>query len=281
MLGRYCDGVSGACPVDGTVGAGLECDLGYDPGMCYLGYCYSPHRQCYEEGTDLDGAPFSECPYESTVRLNGWIEGDEASMEAYACSTLWCQNDPSSCTYYRISGQVSYTNDGTPCSLAGGKQCKNKECLPSADLNVEYSWVGSPWTDCDECDELQSRTTFCENINFPGVPVNELLCSSNSILEESQLCDNATLACTHNQEYETGYIDFFGFATVSVNTVLFGACGVVSGLLILLAICYQAVVPSVYDYDNEDSSEQDKKEAEAMRRRQRQREDAYRTGNRY
>jgi hypothetical protein len=162
-------------------------------------------------------------------------------MEDYACNTLWCQNDPLSCTYYRISGQVAYTDDGTPCSLLGGKQCLNNLCVPSSELNPLYQWSGSAWSECDQCDQMQTRVTYCESVEEVGVAVRPELCSAGGGTETSQLCQNATLACDHMNELTAGVIDFFGLVQLKTQTLTLYLLGGVSGLLIVLALCFNCI----------------------------------------
>jgi hypothetical protein len=68
------------CMQDGVQGPGLDCDVGYGAGMCYLGFCYTAWRQCYESGLMLSGGPYNDCPYDSFCRLNGWDSGDEVDF---------------------------------------------------------------------------------------------------------------------------------------------------------------------------------------------------------
>jgi hypothetical protein len=201
--------------------------------MCYQGFCSSARRQCSEKGLD------EECAYDSHVYLNSWKDGDDASKEPFFCSTLWCSSAPSQCTYFLSGGQAEQVADGVPCSLDGGKQCLNKECVPSGDLNLDFKWMASEWSPCSECFEEQNRTVFCA-FAATGAPSNSLYCSTNSKPGNTQLCENATLACVYNQEYSEGELDLFGYV-VSTNAVLFSGFAVVSVLLILLACCYQAV----------------------------------------
>jgi hypothetical protein len=250
-IAEYCDGVTGPCPFDATVGAGHPCDVGDGEGGCYAGYCANYERQCRETGAAFEGAPWSACPYTSTCTLNGWTTGDLVSYESFACLTLWCQNDPSSCTYFRVSGQVAEVEDGVPCSLDNQyKQCFAGACLPSEELNIYYRWIGSEWSPCLECNEMQNRTVQCEHISHPGIPVDDSLCSVSDGSVTEQLCANETLACEYNQDYSADEIDLFGY-TVSQNTVLLGGFGVLTFLLILLACCFQAVTYGDHDLEHE------------------------------
>lgn len=245
-LAEYCDGVTGSCPADGVIGPGASCSYEIEgeqvDGLCYYGSCYNAYRQCYETGAGFDGSPFNHCPYESSVSLNGWYETESTieEQEEYFCSTLWCSNDPSTCTYFRVSGQVSTVDDGVPCSQLNTKQCLNSECVDSSELNSEYGWVATAWNDCAACDEEQERDVVCEAISTPGVQVDSLLCSVSNQLETTQLCDNETLACDHNQGLADNELDIFG-VVVSQNTLVFSSLGVLSGFAILLLCCYQAV----------------------------------------
>lgn len=100
-------------------------------------------RECREVGSKFQGAPFDACPQNTQTFLNSesplrrscvWCvcsaHARSRNAEDNYCSTLWCTNDPGTCTTFRLNSQAQVMNDGIPCDV--GKQCKSQECVFSA-----------------------------------------------------------------------------------------------------------------------------------------------------
>ena len=266
-LAEYCNGYSSSCPNDLSIGSGTKCyDDTYGYGLCYSGFCFNHLRQCRTIGNRYNDGPYNQCPYNNHIQLNGYIKsnsfssftrgnnknkGNNLQQQDYFCQTLWCQNNPNTCTYFTESSQITQVNDGIPCSIDGynGKyQCLNSKCVLSTQLNLNYQFISSNWTNCIDCDQLQYRNISCIKINDNYSEIVDIAyCSANNIPDNYQLCQNKTLQCQHNL---LNQINLFGYQLNKI-TIILTIISIISLAILILYICYVAVTYQSIEQDQE------------------------------
>lgn len=239
-LAEVCSG-DGACPLDIYKGAGASCTSATDgAGMCYKASCVSANQMCRIQGNTVNGGPWRASPDAAACQSDG-----------NPCATLYCTSDTlQGCYAFQTnSNQDVQVPDGVPCG--DNMQCKERQCVPSANLNTEFYYAPTAWESCTECNTIQHRGATCTSFltSLPAADVQP--CSTPSGLPAlEQLCRNDTLGCVYAADIGDDNVSLFG-ATVAKNTLMFAVLGASALVLVTLACCYQAVT---YGHEKEDAS---------------------------
>lgn len=237
---EYCDGKSGKCPHDYTLGSGTYCeDQPYGEGFCHQGHCMSHLRQCIEMGKKFKDT-YEGC-HTQKVQNGGQF-----------CGILWCTNRPGTCVSLQQSGQPVWVTDGIPCGNDDKiYQCLDGQCVPSNLLNPAIIWKHGPWSSCSSCEMLQTRDINCFNSQTNTI-INPNVCSPVNMPSTTQKCNNKSLACVHttnNFRREGNHI------TIMIDNVGKQICYIFSIIFVLVLIiiicCYRAITYDPVVRDNQ------------------------------